>query len=100
MSKPTKETVNFGEVATQDWKTVGNISDIRDEEIQIVHYELIQNSKREIAIIDIIRIDGTEEKRHTFSGVLIKQLKQIESILRNKYVLAKVTKRKNYYTFE
>lgn len=95
------ETTKFSEIVNSNWDTVGNISDLKGELLTLLGFELIQDSQNEVAIVELEREDGTiKEKRHTFSGVLIKQLKQIEPVLRNKKVLATVTKRKNYYTFE
>jgi len=96
-----KEPMDFKD-AMPKLDSVGKLTDLEDEAIYIISYDVLppMGSLGEGAIATIEREDGTIEKRHTFSKVLVKQLKAIDKNLKQKKVLATVTKIKTYYVFK
>lgn len=96
-----KEKTKFADVYTSDWDSIGNLSELLNREFKILRFEQIQDASNDVVVVTIENPDTEEiEKRHTFGKVLIKQLKNIETVLRTKPVWAKLVKVKNYYTFE
>jgi hypothetical protein len=64
------------------------------KDITVEHY-----NDREVINILVETLDGKEFATRTSSSVLIKQLKQFESLLKSgKKLKAKIVKRKRYYT--
>lgn len=92
--KKASEIPRFSEVYQGEWKTQGNLSDIEGKEIIIKKVDFVEGVKGEAALIELEDDIGTY-RVHTFSKVVIKQLK---AILEKLPVKATVKKVKNYYT--
>lgn len=99
--KDEKESMTY-EDARPKLDTVGNLTDLEGETLDIINFELLapMGNLGECSIVTILRENGETEKRHTFSKVLIKQLKEIEGKLKSRKITATVTKQKNYYVFK
>ena len=97
---PEKETIPIKE-AMPKIDSIGNLTGLANKDIEIISFEMLpaMGTLGEGALVTL-KSDGKIGKYHTFSLVLIKQLKTIAPILKNKKVLARVSKRKNYYVFE
>jgi hypothetical protein len=88
--------VAFGEIRQSEWQSE-NIQAALGEVLKIAKVEFVQANRGEVAIITTT--DG--QRYHTFSKVLISQLKNIEPYLTEGIVVAaRLVKVKNYLTFE
>lgn len=95
------EIIEFGEIHKGDIDSDGHLGDMVGK---IMHIKAVEFGKLEtLGDYAVVTAQvGNEIKRlHTFSAILIKQLKKIEPyVAQGKIVKAKLIKRKNYYTFE
>ena len=104
MSKKKKneeEIVEFSDVYKGSLGSDGRLTDYVNEImiIEDVEFTEIQNYG-EVAIVTV-RIGKGKLRLHTFSQVLMKQLKAIKEITdQGKKVRARLVRRKRYYTFE
>jgi len=97
MSKKTEKIKSFSEVYKgASLNSAGQLIELVGKEIILRDVEFSElGSYGEVAVVTV-EYDGNVERRHTFSSVLIKQLKAIQSELPVKTV---IKKRKRYYTF-
>ncbi len=89
-----KEIPRFSDIYISEWKTKGNIGDLRGKEVVIKKVEFVQGALGEVALLDVETEDGNF-RVHTFSKVIIKQLKSITDKLPIRATIKKV---KSYYT--
>ena len=98
-----KKVIEFNEIARRTLDSVGSLSDLVGQTIYITDVEFRElGNLGEVAIVVYHPANSDElVKRHTFSQVLIEQLKSIKDYLDQGYeVKAKIVKRKRYLTFE
>ncbi|RLJ03022.1 MAG: hypothetical protein DRP11_02005 [Candidatus Aenigmatarchaeota archaeon] len=96
-----KGIISFSEFYKGVLGSQGSLSELVNQEFIIREVEFkITEQYGETALVTI-EIDGHKAKYHTFSGVLLKQLKEIKKKLDEGYKGVKVTlkKVKRYYTF-
>jgi len=96
-----KDVIDFSEFYKGSLGTEGSLSDLVNQEFIIRDVEFRATEKYgEVAIV-IVELDGHKAKYHTFSGVLMQQLKEIKKKLDEGYkgVKARIKKVKRYYTF-
>jgi len=95
--KPTKVVKSFSDVYKGGLDSEGYLTDLVDKTMVIEGVEFTELGNYGDVAIVTIRVNSKVEKRHTFSQVLIKQLRAIQNDLPIK---ATIRKRKRYYTFE
>lgn len=101
----SNKIVEFGEIKKRSLDSVGGLTELRGKTLLITDVEFQEmGSLGEVAVVTVEYTERGKkriEKRHTFSKVLISQLKAVkEYIEQGMKVQAKLTKRRNYYTFE
>jgi len=108
MSKPKKEppkkiekveVLDFSELDIRvGLDSAGRLLDLLNKcvEFDMTTLEIQQFGEREVAVISV-SYDNRSEKRHTFSEVIIKQLKAIKELYSNMRITAKIIKVRNYY---
>ncbi len=79
-----------------------SIADYLDETVLIDNFEVVSLNRFDIAVIHAITENGEKIRLRTSSKIQLRQLKEeILPLLREgKKVVVKITRRKNYYTFE
>jgi len=94
------DVIEFGEVYKGSLNSDGRLSELVGETFLIKSVEITEIALGEVAIAEIER-DGKTERRHTFSSVLIDQLKQVKEFTdKGKKVKATLKKVKRYYTLQ
>mgnify|MGYP000380216681 CR=1 FL=1 len=99
--KENEEIVEFSSIYKGSLGSDGRLTDYVNEimVIEDVEFKEIDNYG-EVAIVTV-QLGREKLKLHTFSQVLMKQLKAIkEHTDKGKKVRARLTRRKRYYTFE
>jgi len=92
--------VRFSDIYKGSLNSEGSLTDLVNMEFDIINVEFVETNYGECAIVEI-EYDNTRERRHTFSKVLIKQLKAIEDTIKSgTRVTAKLVRRKRYYSFQ
>jgi hypothetical protein len=96
-----KAVVEFKEVYRGSLQSDGQLTELVDRTFIIKGVEIQEMGKYgEVAVVTII-YDRVEQRRHTFSAVLIKQLKAIKEFTdKGKKVKCTLRKVKRYYTLE
>jgi len=97
------ETIKWEDIKQQQFDSIGGLTQLEGETLEIINVEFLGEigNLGEVAVVTVKRENGETEKRHTFSKVLIEQLKMIQPHLKKgKHVIAGLVKRKRYYTFE
>jgi hypothetical protein len=96
-----KAVVEFKEVYRGSLQSNGQLTELVDKTFVIQGVEIQEMGKYgEVAVVTII-YDRVEQRRHTFSAVLIKQLKAIKEFTdKGKKVKCTLRKVKRYYTLE
>jgi len=81
--------------------TEGSLSELINVPFYIKNVEFSETQNYgEVAVVEV-EIDGEVKKYHTFSQVLIKQLRQLQKYLDgNTKILATIRRRKRYYTLD
>jgi len=100
MAKKSK-VVKFSDLKVNTIDSEGQLTDLVDKTFTIVNIEWqTSDLYGDFAIVEG-RIGNKKFRRHTFSKVLLKQLKVIgEELAKGNLVEVTLTKRKRYYTFE
>ena len=92
--------VDFGKIYKGSLNSDGRLSELIGKTFLIKNVEITEIALGEVAIATI-EVDGKEERRHTFSAVLIDQLKQVKEFTdKGKKVRATLKKVKRYYTLQ
>jgi hypothetical protein len=96
-----EKVVEFKEVYRGSLQSDGQLTELVDKTFVIQSVEIQEMGKYgEVAIVTIAG-NGKVERRHTFSSVLIKQLKAIKEFTdKGKKVKCTLRKVKRYYTLE
>jgi hypothetical protein len=96
-----EKVVEFKEVYRGGLGSDGQLTELVDKTFIIKGVEIQEMGKYgEVAVVTII-YDRVEQRRHTFSAVLIKQLKAIKEFTdKGKKVKCTLRKVKRYYTLE
>ena len=100
MSGKVKRPVKrFSEIYEGAIESEGQLSELINEEFLIHDVEFKHLNLGEVALVTV-EIDNEVRKLHTFSRVLIDQLKEIKKHTDKGFsIQVKLVKRKNYYTF-
>ena len=97
--KEEEDVVDFSEISKSVLGTEDSLAALEGETFIIRNVEWRQTRLGEAALIEVEH-KGTIKKYHTFSRVLIDQLKEIEEYLnQGKKVRVTLERRKRYYTF-
>jgi len=100
-NETTQGVVAFSDVYKGSLDSHGRLTDYLNEEMIIKDVEFTELGNYGDVAIATVEVKNVERRLHTFSQVLIKQLKAIEDVLKEgKVVKARLVKRKRYYTFE
>ena len=101
---PKEVIVKFEEIARKGLDTMGQLTEKVNETFYVTGVDIREmGNLGECAIVTIEDEKGNVEKRHTFSKVLVDQLKQIKETIESgeaDKVEVTLRKRKRYYTFE
>jgi hypothetical protein len=96
-----EKVVEFREVYRGSLMSDGQLTELVDKSFIIKGVEIQEMGKYGEVAIATIELDGKVERRHTFSGVLVKQLKAVKEITdKGKKVKCTLRKVKRYYTLE
>jgi hypothetical protein len=96
-----KGVVEFREVYRGSLMSDGQLTELVDKTFVIQGVEIQEMGKYGEVAIATIELDGKVERRHTFSSVLVKQLKAVKEITdKGKKVKCTLRKVKRYYTLE
>jgi len=93
------EVIDFSELGIKTGlDSVGRLVDLLNKcvEIDMSTLEIQTIRDREVAVV-LVRYDDREERRHTFSSVIVKQLKAAKELYSNMKITARVVKVRNYY---
>jgi len=100
-NETTQGVVAFSDIYKGSLESDGQLADYLNEEMIIKDVEFTELGNYGDVAIVTVEVKNVERRLHTFSKVLIRQLKAIESTLKEgKVVKARLVKRKRYYTFE
>jgi hypothetical protein len=96
-----KAVVEFKEVYKGSLQSNGQLTELVDKTFVIQGVEIQEMGKYGEVAIATIELNSKVERRHTFSAVLIKQLKAIKEFTdKGKKVKCTLRKVKRYYTLE
>jgi hypothetical protein len=96
-----KGVVEFKEVYRGGLGSDGQLTELVDKSFIIKGVEIQEMGKYGEVAIATIELNGKVERRHTFSSVLVKQLKAVKEITdKGKRVKCTLRKVKRYYTLE
>jgi hypothetical protein len=96
-----EKVVEFKEVYRGSLMSDGQLTELVDKSFIIRSVEVQEMGKYGEVAIATIELGGKVERRHTFSSVLIKQLKAIKEFTdKGKRVKCTLRKVKRYYTLE
>jgi hypothetical protein len=96
-----KGVVEFKEVYRGSLMSDGQLTELVDKSFIVKSVEIQEMGKYGEVAIATIELNGKVERRHTFSSVLIKQLKAIKEFTdKGKKVKCTLRKVKRYYTLE
>jgi len=90
--------VDFADVFKGSFNSIGSLTELVNQTVLIKDVEFRETRKGYVAIVTVI-VNGKEERRHTFSQVIIDQLRALEELFKSgKMIRATVRKRGSYYT--
>ena len=96
-----KAVVDFKEVYKGSLASNGQLTEMVDKTFLITSVEIQEMGRYGEVAVATIELNGVVQRRHTFSSVLVKQLKAIKEIIdEGKKVKATLRKVKRYYTLE
>jgi hypothetical protein len=96
-----EKVVEFKEVYRGSLMSDGQLTELVDKSFIIKGVEIQEMGKYGEVAIATIELNGKVERRHTFSSVLVKQLKAVKEITdKGKKVKCTLRKVKRYYTLE
>jgi len=99
MNSGNRPVKKFSEIYENILDSEGSLSELINEEFLIHDVEFKKSKIGEVAIVTV-EYDNQIRKLHTFSGVLLDQLREIKKHTDKGFsIQVKLVKRKNYYTF-
>jgi len=101
VKKKQVDLLSFSDVYKGSLESDGQLTEYVNQTMIIKDVEFTELGTYGEVAIAIVEVDGETKRLHTFSQVLIKQLKAIKPYLeQGKPIRATLRKRKRYYTFE